>query len=96
MYLHIVIPAKAGIQRWASFDKLRACPGLDPGTNVLLAYIPLSALRERAGVPVRRGGRVKSKNTYPIHPVKKRGLQRFCLLRYRHLNRVDWREVVDH
>ena len=31
-----VVPAKAGTQ-WLgmSFDKLRACPGLDPGTNEL-------------------------------------------------------------
>ena len=39
---HTVIPAKAGIQGMgASFDKLRACPGLDPGTNELSIYIPL-------------------------------------------------------
>ena len=28
--------------RVAPFDGLRACPGLDPGTNELLVYLPLS------------------------------------------------------
>ena len=41
-YLQVVIPAKAGIQGLGpSFDRLRACPGLDPGTNGLSVYLPL-------------------------------------------------------
>ena len=33
-YTQTVIPAKAGIQGLGvSFDRLRDCPGLDPGTN---------------------------------------------------------------
>ena len=48
MYSQTVIPAKAGIQGLgASFDKLRACPGLDPGTNDSSVYIPLSAHKGR-------------------------------------------------
>ena len=42
MYSQTVIPAKAGIQGMgASFDKLRACPGLDPVTNGLSVNLPL-------------------------------------------------------
>ena len=41
-YSQTVIPAKAGIQGLGvSFNKLRACPELDPGTNELSIYLPL-------------------------------------------------------
>ncbi len=39
LYSQTVVPAKAGTQGiGVSFDKLRACPGLDPVTNGLSAY----------------------------------------------------------
>ena len=38
---NFAIPAEAGIQVGVSFDKLRACAGLDPVTNELSAYLPL-------------------------------------------------------